>query len=141
MSDFQLGQFLRAVQAGKLLKEQLNKSSETYIQISFVLLIYFKDGINCVLSYCLWLIKLIKILKHELPLSIKGQWTKITWPFEIPHHFPWLVIFSVVICFSLLLLTWNYTKMYFRSPHRGAIMLQFEGKKKSIFPTDFPVGL
>ena len=45
---FNLGQFLRAVQAGKLFKEQLNKSSETCIQISFVLLIYFKDGINCV---------------------------------------------------------------------------------------------
>lgn len=73
--------------------------------------------------------------KTELSFSIKGQWTKITWPFEIPHQFP------IVICFSLLLLTWNYTKMNFRSPHRGAIMLQFEEKKKSIFPTDFPVGL
>lgn len=63
MSDFQLGQFLRAVQAGKLLKEQLNKSSETYIQISFVLLIYFKDGINCVLSYCFMINKANKKFK------------------------------------------------------------------------------
>ena len=73
--------------------------------------------------------------KTELSFSIKGQWTKITWPFEIPHQFP------IVICFSLLLLTWNYTKMNFRSPHRGAIMLQFEEKKKIYLSNRLPSGL
>ena len=44
-----LARWVHSLPAGKLLKEQLNKSSETYIQISFFLLIYFKDDINYVL--------------------------------------------------------------------------------------------
>lgn len=50
--------------------------------------------------------------KHIRSFSIKDQWMKHTWPFEITtlHE-----IFSRVIWLNVLLIMCNYTKMYWKS--------------------------